>query len=238
MPSRKLLLVLGVILLLSIVDAEELDEPEQETNQKPFPTFDAMINGRHVVVPYYDPDCPDMPKERREFDQKAFAGLEQILNELITDLLIKKKPIYRLTSYPFKLYSFVTKTKAESAELINRGFGKKMGDDFVRDALIILKDLKKYPDPVGKANSKMTKEEKDEEARQLAKEFRSFLDIFKQTVEQSPVGKYLDWSKMTIDGAPVAKESARYYNYFENNGYKQALFIMNGVIGLLEKIKG
>lgn len=204
-----------------------------------WPTFEGEVDGHFISVPYYDPTVTEAPPERKKFDLDAYSGLERILVELVDDLLVKRKGAFQLTLYPFKFYNFITKTKAASAELIKQGVGKHMGDDFVKDALVILKDMHKYPDLEGKAQAKLkSKEEKRAEAKQISDDFRKFLNLFRLVIEASPVGKYLDWQKMTIDGKPVAQESARYYNYFENNGYSGALWVMNGVIGLLEKIKG
>lgn len=232
------LLIVGCVCLCAPEPSKLETETAPDTDQKPFPTFDGMVDGHHIVVPYYDPDCPDVPKERKDFDLKAFAGMDAILNDLVTDLLVKRKPAYKFVTYPFTFYDYVTKRKAESAELIRRGFGKQMGDDFVKDALGILRDVHKYSDPDAFDKKEKSKEERREEAKQIAQDFSKFFNLFKGTVEQSPVGKYLDWSKMTIDGEPVAKEAAKFYNYFNNNGYKNAIYVMNGVVGLLSKLKG
>lgn len=201
-----------------------------------WPTFEGEVDGHFISVPYFDSTLTEIPPERKKFDLEAYSGLETILVELVDDLLVKRKGVFQLTLYPFKFYNFIKKTKALSDELIKEGVGKKMG--FVKDALVILRDIHKYPDPEGKIQAKLkSKDEKRSEAKQTSDDFRKFLNLFRLVIEASPVGKYLDWQKMTIDGKPVAQESARYYNYFENNGYSGALWVMNGVVGLLEKIK-
>lgn len=199
-----------------------------------WPKFDEVIDGQHIVIPYYDPEVSDVPWQRKKFDLDAFAGLEKILAELVDDVLVKRKAVIHLTVYPFKFYHYVRERKAASAELIKQGVGKSMGDDFVKDTLGILRSLSKYPEPKAEngAEPKKSKEEKRLEAKRISEGLKEFMDLFRKIIFVSKVGKYLDWQNMMIDEKPVAQVLSPFYNYFKKNN-PGTLWVMNKVMAFL-----
>lgn len=207
---------------------------------------DVEINGRRVTVPYFDPQVTEITPQKRAFDTSAVKQFGDLLVSLFYDIVINKKTL-SLGKYPVKVYKLVQKLGKESDDLSEKGVCKHMDDEFTLDGLQIYRDMKNFSQEQDKvaAQSKVNnkKAPKDTAEQQKAKDeamlnsFKDFMDIVVETVKQSPVGFYVRWSQMKMDGEPIGHRAAEYYDYFKKNGFSTAIWVVDQTVSLVSKWK-
>lgn len=210
------------------------------------PKLELMVNRAHVEANYYEPGITgeEYTEERRTWDRKYFEALEELTLNLTRDIVIKHKNYIQLASHTKDIIRLLTKYMPECKRLSTDGkHGRPFKDEFFGDALGIYKEINErsaaeaatmIPDyEIFNYEGKLDKQA-SKEARELAKQMseikfmvdlREFFQVLKQTVNKSPVGAYLDWARMRIDGKSIAELATKFLTHMRRYNGKSIKFL-------------
>jgi len=230
----KILLLLS--LSASLVGLLVADESEE---QQP---LIIELDGHHIEAPLFDKSITEMPQQRIDFDVQAVGELNKIIMNLTRDTIVSGKSYIRLLPYSRTFVSFIKNKKAEIKKLVAQGYGPDFRGGFTKGSIAMMKLAFKNSRADMAATkdlnlAKKSSEEKKLEAQVFMKDMEEFLDTIQELIRASPVGLYLDWKNVKIDGVPVPEIAPRYINFFKERGYGVAISLAETVVALIERLE-
>lgn len=203
--------------------------------------LDEIINGKHIVVPYYEDGVTQYSIEQRQLSLNTWSNLEKLIVGAVKHILVDKKSYITLSGMPLKLYSLMKNSFSNEKELIRAGKAHKEKDTWFPDCLETYQDVKstsKKASVKEHFDKELSNMSRVEQEKKIYEDFERFMSIFGKIIEHSPVGTYLEWRSLTIDGVPVSLEAAYYYRYFKDNGFSNALWLTDQAVGRLGGLVG
>lgn len=188
------------------------------------------FQGHQVSAPLYDPKVTFVDQRRRDFDTKIFDEMKNFVDQLTEKALLQRVSILRMGLQVKSFKSLLGRLKDENNKLTGEGVGPKHDDDFMESIAHLFKEILKHA-----REEKLEKgDSSEEEVKRFIQEQRQFMEMLRETVRNSPVGTYIDWNELKVDGKPLKKAAAYYFSFFTKNGYGIAAILLELLARYLE----
>lgn len=230
----------SLVLLVAADDGiQSFEDPKIEARpQAPLKVVEFDLNEKHVVAPYYDQELDTVPEERMKFDKEVLKNFTSVVMEITESTLLQKRVVLGLARKPLSMAWHATRNfRALAAKKV----GPKVDDDFARGIARMLRTaLRKASEeyrrePKWRSKDFRSIEQKERGAREVVGQVQGLMDTIEATLERSPVGLYLNWTAMTINGQGFVELVPYYFNVFKREGYWSTIAIFERFVGIMER---
>lgn len=216
--------------------------------EEDLPVVEFEWRGKQIRVPFYEKRDP-ISDVKHDFDRNLITNVGTIVKSMSEDALVTEGNIITTTnnllSHGFNLISECNRSKAKLIEMrkadarvgksTKPGYMIEMGG-LVRDILdydvCSPKTLPKEAQPEWCHGKKPSKEVRKEHVERIG----NYLDIFVEIVDRNPLGVYVNWRELTVDGVPITKLFGEETSFFRKCGYSAIIKILGWLSSSLKKM--
>lgn len=216
--------------------------------EEELPAVTVDYNGQRVSVPYYENREP-VSEEKKKYDRRVINEISLIVQDMVRDALLGKdnffKATKKMTSHGLRLLKTCSDNKAwlEQERIKNAELGRATKQGYMANMGGLVQDIfeydvcsaKKIPKPAQPdwcQNKKPSEEERMKHVMQITE----YLNMFRKIVDESPLGSYVDWRKMTIDDKTVVQAFGEEVSFFRRCGYSTIITILGWLSSSMKKM--
>lgn len=216
--------------------------------EEDLPVVEFEWRGKQVRVPYYENRAP-ITEVKHDFDRNLINNVGKIVKDLAEDALVTKGNFLtkssKMLSHGMNLVKECNKSKAMLVEMrkTDERLGKSTKPGYMVEMAGLVRDILEYDvcstrvlpresQPVWCHGDKPTQEQRMEHVERIGE----YLDLFSAVVDKSPLGVYVNWRELTVDGTPITELFGEETSFFRRSGYSAIMKIMGWLSSSLEKM--
>lgn len=224
------------------LSGEELEKLHEIVKTIPAvdPFVKLTIDGKEVEATYYDQrvKAEQYSEKRRTFDRQLMDVIAAFNLDFCEDMLVKKRYLVTIgPKYMSRVTTMIASYLPEYVRLVRASAdeGMPVKHGFIGDSTAVWKNIQlalAKPEKKEQAAGELPKD-----TQEFMSRMESLLQIAQILVRESPVGIYVDWTGVTINGKTLEELGAPLFLYLQEKGYGKHLAVMDSVIGLLSRVK-
>lgn len=220
----------------SLVSSTELTEqfelnkenslPPKQTDNLGRPILSVQSDDLLVEVPHYEVSDVPFTQARLEFDRSLFSNMLSFFESASKKLLHDQQSIIRFGVCNLKaMITLFTSSRKKYQEFVKTAHdtSPKLSNKFASDQgkmLHVIADAK--------SDVKLSGKEAHEE-------YMKILAALTKVINESPVGLYLDWSKLTINGKDISQIAGPIVQRLRDDGRGPVLRVLHELANLIIK---
>lgn len=218
----------ALALFLSLILTVEARAPKRPEIPEDEQMYLTVLAGPEKIVraPYYEGvKVMSVSQERLDFERQLIVNFTDFTYNIVQEMIVKKTGYFDMMKFVPKIRSFANEHKKAYFEMVAKeGNGPALHPSFIKHNLRLIRivlsggrgDLKKRVEQDSREGRVPLS---DEEMRQeFMEELKDFMKLFHNVANKSPVGLYLDWSEMTINGNTIKEEAGYYIDFMRKYG--------------------